>query len=101
MWWCSGFFCCASCSRGHGGLPRGAQHLEPRLTNERTKPMTVIIRADEAIQALAKEAISIQDACNGCGLAQRFAEVMLELVRHPQSLGTGWVNQHPVTKFWI
>jgi hypothetical protein len=58
--------------------------------------MKVIIKADEATRRLAEEADSIQGACNGCGLAQRFAEVMAELNR--MSLGTSAVNQHPVTK---
>jgi hypothetical protein len=61
--------------------------------------MKVTIRADEATRRLAEEAESIQDACNGCGLAQRFAEVMVELNR--QNLGTGAVNQHPVTRLWL
>jgi hypothetical protein len=63
--------------------------------------MTVQLKADPSLQALAREAIAIQNACNGCGLAQRFAAVMVELIHHPQSQGTGWANQHPVTKLWI
>ena len=61
--------------------------------------MKVTIKADEATRKLAEEAESIQSACNGCGLAQRFAEVMAELNR--MSLGTSAVNQHPVTRFWL
>jgi hypothetical protein len=61
--------------------------------------MTVTIKADEATRKLAEEAESIQNACNGCGLAQRFAQVMIELNR--QDLGTSAVNQHPVTRLWL
>jgi len=61
--------------------------------------MKVTIKADDATRKLAEEAESMQDACNGCGLAQRFAEVMVELNR--QDLGTAAVNQHPVTKLWL
>lgn len=61
--------------------------------------MKVIIKADQATRRLAEEAESIQGACNGCGLAQRLAEVMIELNRG--DLGTGAVNQHPVTRLWL
>ncbi len=61
--------------------------------------MTVTIKADEATRKLAEEADSAQNACNGCGLAQRFAEVMIELNR--MNLGTSAVNQHPVTRLWL
>jgi hypothetical protein len=61
--------------------------------------MKVTIKADEPTRKLAQEADSIQGACNGCGLAQRFAEVMIELNR--QNLGTSAVNQHPVTRLWL
>ena len=61
--------------------------------------MKVTIKADEATRRLAEEAGSIQNACNGCGLAQRFAEVMIELNRG--NLGTSAINQHPVVKLWL
>ena len=61
--------------------------------------MKVTIKADETTRRLAEEAESIQNACNGCGLARRFAEVMIELNRG--SLGTSAVNQHPVTRLWL
>jgi hypothetical protein len=41
--------------------------------------MTVTIRAGADIQALAEKAIAVQDACNSCRLARRFAEVVREL----------------------
>jgi len=63
--------------------------------------MTVQLKPDPSLQALAQEALAIQDACNGCGLAQRFAEVVLELRRRGESISTAWVNQHPVTRLWI
>ena len=52
-------------------------------------------------QKIAQEALDIQDACNSCGLAQRFAKVMIELARIPESYGTGWVNQHPIVHLWL
>jgi hypothetical protein len=61
--------------------------------------MKVTIEADEATRKLAEEAESAQNACNGCGLAQRFAGVMVELNR--MNLGTSSVNQHPVTRLWL
>jgi hypothetical protein len=62
---------------------------------------TITVRADAATIALAKEALAIQDACNLCGLAQRFAKVNSELIGHAQCTGTTWRNQHPVIKLWI
>jgi hypothetical protein len=50
---------------------------------------------------LAQEALAIENACNACGLAQRFHHVMIELNRNEQSRGTGWVNQHPIVKLWL
>lgn len=53
-------------------------------------------------QALAQEALDIQDACNSCGLAQQFAEVMRELFNHPENTGgTSWANQHAITQMWV
>jgi hypothetical protein len=63
--------------------------------------MTVTLRADADIQRLAKEAILRQNACNSCGLAQRFARVMKELINHPDSMGTSWTNQHPIARLWL
>ena len=57
----------------------------------------VTIKATPKMVELAKEAYSIQDACNLCGLAQRFAEVMVELGTHEDCPR----NQHPVAKMWI
>lgn len=65
----------------------------------RTQPATFTIKATPELARLAREADSIQDACNLCGLAQRFAEVMIELNR--MDLGTVQANQHPITKMWI
>ena len=58
----------------------------------------VVIKATPKIVELAKEAYSIQDACNTCGLAQRFAQVLIEL---GDEGGTCGRNQHPITKMWI
>ena len=58
----------------------------------------VTIKATPKIVELACEAYSIQDACNTCGLAQRFAKVLIEL---GESGGTSPRNQHPITKMWI
>jgi hypothetical protein len=58
----------------------------------------VTIKATPKIVELACEAYSIQDACNTCGLAQRFAEVLIELGCDSSTCGR---NQHPITKIWI
>jgi hypothetical protein len=63
--------------------------------------MTVRLRADSETQRLAKEAILLQNACNSCGLAQRFAKVLKSLINHPDSMGTSWTNQHPITRLWL
>jgi hypothetical protein len=60
--------------------------------------MKTTIKATPKLAELAREAISIQDACNLCGLAQRFAEVMIEL---GDCNGTGPRNQHPIARMWI
>jgi hypothetical protein len=71
-----------------------------RITREESA-VKLTIESDAAIQKLAQEALDIQNACNLCGLAQRFAQVMIELGRCPQSRGTGWANQNPITRGWI
>lgn len=53
------------------------------------------------LRTLAQESLDIQNACNTCGLAQRFAEVMKRLLHHPEIKGTGAANSHPITKMWI
>jgi hypothetical protein len=63
--------------------------------------MTVTLRADAEIQRLAKEALEIQNACNCCGLAHRFVGVLCQLARSPESRGTAWINQHPITRMWL
>jgi hypothetical protein len=55
----------------------------------------------KTLQQLAKESLDIQDACNSCGLAQRFAKVMIELHQHPDYKGTDWLNKHPIVQMWI
>lgn len=51
------------------------------------------------LNELAREALQIQDACNLCGLAQRFASVQVELGKYCN--GTTERNQHPVTILWL
>jgi hypothetical protein len=52
------------------------------------------------LHELAKECLSIQSASNLCGLAQRFAKVMVELSPHCPS-GTDERNQHPIAQLWL
>lgn len=58
--------------------------------------MKVTIEATEKVVKLAKEAYAVQDACNLCGVAQRFAKVMIELNGSPCRLGN-----HPITRMWL
>lgn len=61
--------------------------------------MQVEIVPTNKLKVLAQEALDIQNACNLCGLAQRFAEVMVELNKN--DYGTDFTNQHPITKLWV
>lgn len=73
-----------------------------RWSDETRTVLLVELEPDEELKKLATEALEVQDACNLCGLAQRFGEVMIALNRHPQNtLGTEWVNQHPITRVWL
>lgn len=49
---------------------------------------------------LAREAVSVQDACNLSGVAQGFAKVMLELCELVPE-GTRARNTHPITRLWV
>lgn len=51
------------------------------------------------LKELAIEAIEMQNACNLCGLAQRFAKVMVELGDHTK--GTTERNTHPIVTLWL
>lgn len=78
------------------------KYRDVRWADAKHEALVVTIRADETMRKLAKEAVDVQDAVNLCGLAQRFAKVMLELVHHPQNVvGTTWANQHPVVHLWV
>lgn len=70
-----------------------------RIRRDDRSDRTVTISATDAVRKLAREAMSIQDACNGCGLAHRFGVVMSELMAIYHSTST--VNQHPITKLWL
>jgi hypothetical protein len=51
------------------------------------------------LNELTVEALEIQSACNLCGLAQRFAQVQIELGEYCN--GTTERNQHPITRMWL
>jgi hypothetical protein len=51
------------------------------------------------LKKLAQDAMMIQDACNGSGVAQGFARAMLALGEHTN--GTAERNRHPVVQLWI
>jgi len=73
-----------------------------RWKDETKTVLIVTVNADDSMRRLCKQAVMVQDACNLCGVAQSFAKVMVELLRHPQnSVGTEWANQHIITKVWI
>ena len=51
------------------------------------------------LQELAREALSVQDACNLCGVAQGFARAMSRLRKlYPD---TSVYNSHPIAHAWI
>ena len=59
---------------------------------------TRTVKATPEMVKMADEAFNaVQYACNGCGLAQRFAEVFRELNRD----STDATNQHPIIKVWL
>lgn len=48
----------------------------------------------------AKEAITVQDACNLSGVVHAFSRIMSEVLwpeAHQLGKGTDWVNQHPIS----
>lgn len=54
----------------------------------------------KTINELYIEALEIQNACNLCGLAQRFAQVMKELNTLIPS-GTTERNRHSIVSLWL
>lgn len=54
------------------------------------------MRNTPAAMMFAKDALSVQDASNGCGIANSLYEIMCELKSHPDSTGTDWVSQNPI-----
>ena len=54
------------------------------------------------IQRAAKDALSVQDACNLYGVIHAFLNVMDVLWNEAHRFGksTDWVNQHPVAKMF-
>lgn len=52
----------------------------------------------KTLKQLAQEAISVQNACNLCGVAQSFAKAMIDLGDHTK--GTDERNTHPVSILW-
>ena len=58
--------------------------------------MQVEIVPDEAMQKLAKDAVEVQDACNGCAVSGLLNRTMSALMKYSE--GGDWVNQHPITK---
>lgn len=47
-----------------------------------------------------RDALTIGDACNLCGIVQSFARVLLALNEEMREKGkdTDWVNKHPISK---
>jgi hypothetical protein len=50
----------------------------------------------KTIKALAKEAISVQDACNLSGVVHSFSRAMTDL----RGIVGGMVNHHPIAIVW-
>lgn len=84
-------------------MPKDPKYANVRWQDETHTHLLVAIKADASMQKLAEEVYNpVQSACNLCGLSQRFAERMKELLHHPQnSVGTEWANQHPIVRLWI
>jgi hypothetical protein len=58
----------------------------------------------KSIQAVAKEAIQIQDACNLSGVVHSFSRAMETIwaeAREGEGKGTEWVNTHPIVTLYI
>lgn len=53
----------------------------------------------KTMRELCQEALDVQNACNLCGIAQRFAAVMIELGEYTN--GTDERNTHAVAILWI
>ena len=61
-------------------------------------------KVSPALQAIAKDAIQVQDACNLSGVAQlltKATKVLWEEVNAGRGNGTDFVNTHPVTKLIV
>jgi hypothetical protein len=52
----------------------------------------------KTLKQLAQDALNVQNACNLCGVAQAFAQVMIDLGEHTK--GTDERNTHPVAILW-
>jgi len=52
------------------------------------------------LKELAQEALDVQDACNLSGVAQGFAQAMIDLRRECPGASTDWYNQHWISKLW-
>lgn len=53
-----------------------------------------------SMEELAREAIEIQDACNGGGMIRKFKQVAIELRAHG-ILNTADFNTHPIIRMWV
>ena len=54
----------------------------------------------KTLKGLAQDALDVQNACNLCGIAQSFAQAMIDLGEYcPQ--GTQERNTHPITRVWL
>lgn len=56
-----------------------------------------------SISNLAADALAVQNACNLSGVAYSFAGAMSALWAHAHAtgMGTGWVNQHAITRAYL
>jgi len=50
----------------------------------------------KTLSQLASDALMVQNACNLTAVLRSAHEAARTLLRHPDSTGTDWVNQHPV-----
>ncbi len=52
------------------------------------------------MKQLAQEALDVQDACNLSGVVLSFGRAIGELRENNPSMGTDWINSHPICCLW-
>lgn len=53
------------------------------------------------IQTAAQNAINVQDGVNSRGIARAMVEAMDAIANDPASMGTRYINQHPIVYMYL